>query len=253
MKTYNNQSGFAHLVLIAVAVLAAGGVGTTVAANYSRPGDLLYGLDRATEQVQLALAFTDGMKESTNLSLAKERLDEVKSLLSENDIDLDEVNEALKGFEENKSRIAALLANADAKHAKEVDDEFELRENEITKEFEAKQKAIETNREKLKKEYEAAMASGDTARAAQLKAQINNIESLLKDLENQRESAKKALEQQEKAIEQHQDSATKEQEAAEHEAEEQAEAEKKAQEEADEAAKKAAEAAAEAAKKASEN
>lgn len=242
MKTYNQESGFAHIILLVLGVLAVSGVGTTVAANYSKPGDFLYGLDRATEQVQLALSLTNGMKESTNRSLAKERLDEIKALLATDNVDASKIAEALKGFEENKAQVASLLNNADPNHAKEVDDEFESRENEITKQFEAKQKGLETAREQLKKQLEAAKAKGNASEVAALQAQIDKFESWLKDLENERESSKKELETQEKAIEKHQDEATKVQEEAEHQAEQQAEAAKKAQEAAEEAAKKAAEA-----------
>ena len=60
-------------------VLSLIGAGIVLAANLSRPGDPLYGLDRALEQASLALA-DDETRTQLELEMAQERLDEAGQL-----------------------------------------------------------------------------------------------------------------------------------------------------------------------------
>lgn len=79
------QKGFAPaIILIILAAVGITGVGTTVAANNSVPGDPLFGLDKAIEEVQVSLATNDETQAKIKLQIAKERLDELDSLESTN-------------------------------------------------------------------------------------------------------------------------------------------------------------------------
>lgn len=67
---------FASLAAGATATFTLFGGGAVAAAQGAAPGDLLYGLDRATERVQLAMAGDDEAVANVHLGLARERLQE---------------------------------------------------------------------------------------------------------------------------------------------------------------------------------
>jgi len=237
MNMKSNEQGIAHLVLIGViAGLFVTGSGVVVASNGSKPGDVLYSIDRASEAVQLAISVTDGQKTSTHIAIAEERLLEIKALLTEKDIDAAGIDVALSNFEEHKSRVSELLGDDGGLDAQEQELENKLddKKSEIDKLFEGQQKALESQRETLKKQYEQALKDGDTAKAATLKTQIDGFENILKEAEQAREAQKQETEETTEAEKQ---AAETEQKAA----EEQSEAAKKAEEAQREAEKQAAE------------
>lgn len=101
------HSGWAVAVsVILIAVL--GGGGTVVAASGSMPDSPLYPVKRATEQVQLALTFSDLSKAELHARLADKRVSEI-IYLSENDKPekLDKVSDRLN---EHLSEISLLAA-----------------------------------------------------------------------------------------------------------------------------------------------
>jgi hypothetical protein len=67
------------LASILLAIVVAGG-GTVAASSAALPGDSLYGVKRAAEQVQLSLA---GDKASVERQLAQRRRDEISSLMAQ--------------------------------------------------------------------------------------------------------------------------------------------------------------------------
>lgn len=222
MNLRKNEAGVAHLAVIGIiAGVFVIGAGTAVASNSSKPGDALYSIDRGMEGLRLAVAFSGGMKEAAHLSMAEERVTEVKALLAEKDVDAAGIATALENFEAHKAKVASLLKDSDSDHAKDIDDEFEAHEDELDKLFESRQASLESEREQLKKQYEAAVKAGNTTLAANLKAQIDSFETTLKDLEDEREAEKQKLEEHEKDIEEHQDEATKQREEQEREDEKQ--------------------------------
>ncbi|GEM_PF-3868124 len=227
MKLYGHI--FSPLFIIGIiAGLLVISAGITVAANSSKPGDTLYGIDRGAEKLQLALAFTDDDKKETHAVLAVERLDELEDLYTEGQLNASGISDALSNFEEHETQLAELSGS---------DGTFDGREEELTQSVELKksyidnlaedqQKSLESQREALKKQYEQLLKNGDTAKAAAIRLQIDSFESLLKDNEEQREAQKQELEEQSEA-------AKKAEELQKKEAEEQSEAEKKAQEQED--------------------
>lgn len=232
-----DERGIAHLVLIGIiAALFVSGSGVAVASNGSKPGDTLYSIDRASENVQLALAVTDSLKTTTHIAIAEERLLEIKALLAEKDVNAAGIDVALSNFEEHKSRVSELLGDDGGVDEQEQELENKLgdKKAEIDKLFESQQKLLESQREALKKQYEQALKDGDVAKAATLKAQIDGFENILKEAEEARETQKQEVEEQSEAEKQ---AAETEQKAA----EEQSEATKKALEAQREAEKQAAE------------
>lgn len=222
----NDEKGFALIIAIGViSGLFVAGTGTAVASNSSKPGDALYSIDRSAENLQLALAFTDGNKKEAYASLAQERLDEIKALYADDTLDSSSINDALSDFEEHKTRLADLSDDDGTvdEHEKELANSLESKKTGIDKKAESQQKSLENQREGLKKQYEQAVKNGDTALAATLKAKIDGFETLLKQNEQQREDNKQVVEKEEETQKQ------------------QAESDKKAEELRLEAEKKAAE------------
>jgi hypothetical protein len=66
--------------LAAVVVVALGGGATVVASNYSMPGETLYSVKLATEQVRLALTVSDVTKTELNAEYANRRTEEIEYL-----------------------------------------------------------------------------------------------------------------------------------------------------------------------------
>lgn len=80
-----NKQGFVPAILLVVlAALGVTGVGTVAASNNSVPGDPLFGLDKAIEELQVTLAGNDEAKVKIRLELAKERLVELETLANTN-------------------------------------------------------------------------------------------------------------------------------------------------------------------------
>lgn len=191
------------IIGIAVAALTLGS-GTAFAANGSKPGDLLYGVDRATESVQLALSLTSSIRQHVYKSIAEERLLEIEQLLGEKDFDAPGIANALESFESNKLRLNELFDDDGQidDSEKKLRDELDGKKSSIDKFFEEQQKSLEDQREALKKQYEAALESNDTALADSLKSKIDGFENTLKEAEESREATKQAEEKQIEATKQ---------------------------------------------------
>ena len=240
---------------LVVGIVAVLGAGTVVAADPSKPGDLLYSIDRAAEQVQLAFSFSDDAKTDLHLSMAKERLTELQALFDEKDLNAPGIAVALANFEKEKHEASDLAKDSD--RSQEVEDELEGYQSTIDDLFEQQQKAIETWREALKKQAEEAEKAGNTALAAQLRAQAATLDDQLRTLESQREASKQQQEKLNEALESDDESESEDEqealtEAVQKEVEAQREAAKQVEEQQREADRRAAEEQAEAEKKAQE-
>lgn len=76
-----NQRGFAPAVLLIIlAVIGATGVGTVAASNASNPGDVLFGLDKAAEELRVTFSPGEEVKAKIRLEIAEERLEELQTL-----------------------------------------------------------------------------------------------------------------------------------------------------------------------------
>lgn len=76
-----NQRGFAPAVLLVIlAAIGVTGVGTVSASNASNPGDVLFGLDKAAEELRVAFSPGDEAKAKIRLEIAEERLEELQTL-----------------------------------------------------------------------------------------------------------------------------------------------------------------------------
>lgn len=81
----SNQKGFVPAILLVIlTALGVTGVGTVAASNNSVPGDPLFGLDKAVEEIQVSLATNDGSKAKVRLEIVRERLTELETLANTN-------------------------------------------------------------------------------------------------------------------------------------------------------------------------
>jgi hypothetical protein len=98
------------LVIATVVSLMAGG-GVVYAADAAVPGDALYGLDRAVEEVQLGLARDPEAAFALQLRFAEERLEEAGKLYAAGDAA--NVKNALAGYGESLAAAVRQMTNAD--------------------------------------------------------------------------------------------------------------------------------------------
>ncbi len=69
-------------VLVTLGVVFGGGIWTVQASDQARPGDTLYPVDRAVENIRLALA-SDVKKDDLKIKFAEERVSEIRSLVAQ--------------------------------------------------------------------------------------------------------------------------------------------------------------------------
>lgn len=101
----------ATLIAILLALAAATTGGIVYASDGAAPGDPLYGVDRAVEQVRLALTAKPEAAIRLRLELAEERLLEVEELAGEGD--LQDSEEALAAYGEQIAEVARLLGTTE--------------------------------------------------------------------------------------------------------------------------------------------
>ncbi len=203
-KQIKNQKGVAPLVIVIIAglVLAIGGVGTAAADN-SKPGDALHGIDIAIEKTRIALTFDVEAKAELHTEHAAERVAEIKALLDEKGVTAPGIDVALANLIGAK-RAVADLATTEAKlevKAKALDDAFELQEEELEQAFDEAKRPLKLQKKQLKLDLLQALRDGDTEEAAAIQVQIADIKAQLKVLEVQEEIAEDALDLEEDRLE----------------------------------------------------
>lgn len=99
------------IAAIIVAIVLAFGTGTAIAANNAKPGDSLFGLDKALERVQLGVSVGQEAKARVSANIAAERQKELQELEGQN-------NEHASGVlqEAEQETDHALERAADAVH-----------------------------------------------------------------------------------------------------------------------------------------
>lgn len=198
-----NEQGFVPIVIIGIVtiLLVTAGTGVAAFANTSKPGDALYNIDLGVEDLQLALAFTDGLKKEVNKNIAEERLLELQALFAEKELNAPGIANALSSFDQHKTKLGDLL-NSDGKvdeQEQKLEDSLDSKKAEIDRLSEEEQGSVESRRETLKQEYEQAKEKGDTTRATELQVQVKSFEGILQSNEDRREEQKQKVESQSEA------------------------------------------------------
>jgi hypothetical protein len=94
-------------ILTLVFTLLASGVGVVSASASSLPGDALYPLKRAREQLALSLSFSNEGDEALLTGFAEERLEEAEALIEQDR--LEDLATALTGFESAVDQLEELV------------------------------------------------------------------------------------------------------------------------------------------------
>jgi hypothetical protein len=71
------------LAMVLLLLIGIGGGGTAVASEASRPGDLLFGVERGLEDVRLRLARSQAVREQLSEQFTQERLEELRAIVNE--------------------------------------------------------------------------------------------------------------------------------------------------------------------------
>ena len=108
LPSFKHMPRWAVAALLIVLVLLMAGGGTVAAASNSAPGDTLYPVKLATENVQLALTFSDTGKANLEAKFASRRIDEMERIIDKGNPDL--INATIQRFENHLSKIETLSA-----------------------------------------------------------------------------------------------------------------------------------------------
>lgn len=212
-KVYMNTKVFAASALAVVVAVSGVGLATVSAAKVSKPGDFLFGLSKAIENVQRSTLTNSNDKLAFEKELLVERLNELNDL--KNSKDSVKIALGLKEVSEQQDNLKKVEDNCT--DASCVETEVEIHKSVKEAATEVKDSALNSDNSNLTKDAQ---------------------ELEKKSLENAQEAEKKALEQQQEAAKQ---AAEKQSEAEKHALEQQQEEAKKALEQQQEAEKNALE------------
>lgn len=108
----SNRRGFAPaIILLVLGALGITGVGTATASNNSNPGDALFGLDKAVEELRVTFTPGEEAKAKIRLEIASERLNELQTLANNND----PVDPAVPEVQQALTNATAAVNNVEVK------------------------------------------------------------------------------------------------------------------------------------------
>lgn len=118
------------IIAIALLIAAALGGGTSVAANNTAPGDILYSFKiNINENVEAVFAFSNRAKANWNIAKARARLEEAQQLAAKGKLDANAQAELNANFQAHASNIAkevrALQAQGDFAGAADIAAKFQ--------------------------------------------------------------------------------------------------------------------------------
>lgn len=238
------------LIAALFAVSGALAIGTTALAQEKQitlpaagltPNSPFYILDRLGENLRQFFTFDPAAKAKLQIEFAGERIAEIK-LLIETDPDAKGAEIARSLLVANVAYAAEIVAQEKAAGkdvaalAKDLDDEFDAREQLLVETFlEAKQKLLAERKEIKDTLLKAAQAAGDTARIAELTGQLGDIQSQIDNLTDKKNEIKSDVRVEKEKIEQEMKREEQREDAIEQERHDQAEQEQEEQIEAEEA------------------
>ena len=199
-----SQRGIAPLILVVIAAVAfvGGSTGIVAAANSAKPGDFLYPIDTAVEDIRIAITSGEGEVE-LRTDFAAERVQEIEELLEERGVEAPCLDIALTNLTEHHLAIADLaVAEAELKaRAKVIEDTLEQQEKQLEAAFDALKTPLKAQKKQFGVQLEAAIEAGNVELAGQLAQQISQVKTQLRTIETQEEAAEEALEAAEERLE----------------------------------------------------
>jgi hypothetical protein len=104
-----NKLNFKTMPLIIVLALVLGGGGTALASQNSLPGDFLYPVKIATEEIKEKVIFDAGAKANLQADLADKRVEEAKKLIEKNEINAEKLEIVYKKIIGNAEKISGII------------------------------------------------------------------------------------------------------------------------------------------------
>lgn len=110
-------------VLLAIIAVLGLGTGTVMVADDAKPGNALFGIDRAVENIRLSLA-NDNRKNELRIAFAAERIEELEDLLDDEDEDEveDEDEDENEDEEENENEEESEVESLDEETTANVEE-----------------------------------------------------------------------------------------------------------------------------------
>lgn len=110
-------------LILMIAIVLSGSIATVSAAKGSLPGDALYSVKLASEQVRLVLAPSDVSKAKVQLGIAENRVNEIKELISQEG-NGEKIEEIKKTAENLKVSVVAITEHINRASKEEVTQEL---------------------------------------------------------------------------------------------------------------------------------
>lgn len=198
MESYS-QSGIATVavvLIVALGVLVAGG-GVVAASDSAKPGDVLYPIDTAVENVRLGLTNNPIKEAGLRTDLATERVLEASQVLAETGAVTPELEIALANLMEQRQAIATIVAaTAELKAQRQVlEAAFQQQDKELQLAFEAAKTILEGQTEQLTTQSKAATKAGDTTQVQALKQQVDSLKNQIEALEEKEDEVEEEAEE----------------------------------------------------------
>ena len=112
MGIYRNIAGFAPVIVLTIlAAIGITGVGSVAVANNSKPGDALFGFDKAIEEIRVTFTPGDLAKAKIRLEVTEERLQELQELEDGNQ----SVDPAIVETQQALNNVTSAVSNVEVK------------------------------------------------------------------------------------------------------------------------------------------
>lgn len=175
-------ASFLVVPLLASAQSSSAGAGIT-------PESPFYFLDQLFEQIQEVLTFSPESKAHLHITLAAERVAEIRVILETKGVEAPGIETARQRLDNHLQGAADILVLEKAKGkdvsvlARELDGEIEISKAELEDAFEQEKKSLESEMEALKADREAARKASDMEGVNTFTAGIETIKTEMKMLE----------------------------------------------------------------------
>lgn len=106
---------------VSLAIILAVGIGTTSAAEFSTPGDALYGIKRnINDKAVEVVAFTPEAKAEAKVTLVKRRLKEMEILIENDEAEAEDIDYLENTIEEHTNDAVEIIQNASKESPEKV-------------------------------------------------------------------------------------------------------------------------------------
>lgn len=171
-----SEKAITVVALASAIVLIFGSAGVVKASNNAKPGDALYPVDKAIENVRLGLTKNPESLVNLRTELVAERLSEAQQILVEQGAGASGIDIALSDIADQKAEIAKLV---------EQNQELQSRVDELESQLDSSKNDL---KDALKSEGDELENSLQEAKDNDNSSEMDKIENEIKDVEDQKEA-----------------------------------------------------------------